>query len=90
MPATMNISLPEAMKDFVDEQVGGGGYGSASEYVRELVRRDQKERAQNRLETLLLEGLESGDPLPLNAEYRANLLRDLEARRKKKAAGTRR
>ncbi len=55
-----------------------------SEYVRELVRRDQKERAQTRLETLLLEGLESGEPMPLNAEYRQGLLRDLEARRRKK------
>ena len=89
MPATMNISLPEAMKTFVDDQVSGGGYGSVSEYVRELVRRDQKERAQNRLETLLLQGLDSGDPLPLNAEYRANLLRDLAARRKKKPAAKR-
>lgn len=84
MPTTMNISLPDVMKAFVDEQVESGAYGSASEYVRELVRRDQKERAENRLETLLLEGLESGDPIPLNEEYRANLLRDLEARRKKK------
>lgn len=83
MPTTMNISLPEAMKAFVEEQVNSGGYGSASEYVRELVRRDQKERAQARLEALLLEGLESGEPLPLNAEYRETLLHDLEARRKK-------
>ena len=84
MPTTMNISLPEAMKAFVDEQVNSGGYGSASEYVRELVRRDQKARAQARLEALLLEGLESGEPLPLTAKYRETLLRDLAARRKKK------
>ncbi len=86
MPTTMNISLPDLMKAFVEEQVDSGGYGSASEYVRELVRRDQKERAEAKLETLLLQGLESGEPMPLNAEYRANLLRDLKARRKKKQA----
>ncbi len=86
MPTTMNISLPDVMKAFVEEQVDSGGYGSASEYVRELVRRDQKERAEAKLETLLLQGLESGEPMPLNAEYRANLLRDLKARRKKKQA----
>jgi antitoxin ParD1/3/4 len=80
----MNISLPDVMKAFVDEQVQSGGFGTVSEYVRDLVRRDQKERAQAKLETLLLEGLESGEPIPLNAEYRENLLRDLEARRKKK------
>ena len=38
---TMNISLPEALKAFVDEQVAGRGYGTSSEYVRELIRRDQ-------------------------------------------------
>ena len=86
MPTTMNISLPDVMKAFVEEQVDSGGYGSASEYVRELVRRDQKERAEAKLETLLLQGLESGEPMPLNAEYRANLLCDLKARRKKKQA----
>ena len=79
----MNISLPDVMKAFVEEQVNSGGFGSVSEYVRELVRRDQKERAEIRLETLLLEGIESGDPVQLDPEYRKNLLRDLRARRKK-------
>lgn len=82
MSTSMNISLPDTMKSFVDEQVESGGYGTASDYIRELVRRDQKERAQDKLEALLLEGLESGEPIPLNDEYRANLLRDLEVRRK--------
>ena len=84
MPTTMNISLPDVMKAFVEEQVQSGGFGTVSEYVRDLVRRDQNERAHAKLEALLLEGLESGEPVPLNAEYRENLLRDLEARRKKK------
>ncbi|MSV29485.1 MAG: type II toxin-antitoxin system ParD family antitoxin [Bryobacterales bacterium] len=84
MPATMNISLPDVMKAFVAEQVDSGAYASVSEYVRELVRRDQTERAQAKLETLLLEGIESGEPIPLNSKYREDLLRDLEARRKKK------
>lgn len=39
--STMNISLPEALKSFVDEQVSRGGYGSSSEYVCELIRKDQ-------------------------------------------------
>ncbi len=84
MPASMNISLPETMKSFVDQQVQSGGYGSASEYIRELVRRDQKERAQDRLETLLLEGLESGDPVPVTPEYWDKLRHDLAVRRAKK------
>jgi antitoxin ParD1/3/4 len=47
--STMNISLPEALKAFVDERVAGGSYGASSEYVRELIRRDQ--------DRLLLRGL---------------------------------
>jgi len=40
----MNISLPETLKDFVDQQVAEGGYGTSSEYVRELIRKDQDRR----------------------------------------------
>lgn len=53
---TMNISLPGALKAFVDEQVAGRGYGTSSEYVRELIRRDQD---RQRLRGLLLEGAAS-------------------------------
>lgn len=56
---TMNVSLPDTLKEFVDEQVGSGRYSSASEYVRELIREDEKRKAQERLEAMLLEGLNS-------------------------------
>ena len=56
---TMNVSLPESMKAFVDERLKGDGYGSASEYVRALIRSDQKRIEQEKLEKLLLERLES-------------------------------
>lgn len=55
---SMNISLPEPLKQFVDGQIASGRYSSASEYVRELIRDDEKRKAQERLEALLLEGLE--------------------------------
>lgn len=55
--STMNISLPETLKSFVDEQVSGRGYGTSSEYVRELIRKDQD---RQRLRRLLLDGAESG------------------------------
>ena len=55
---SMNISLPEPMKDFVDRQIASGRYGSASEYVRALIREDEKRKAEERLEALLLEGLQ--------------------------------
>jgi antitoxin ParD1/3/4 len=54
--STMNISLPEGLKVFVDEQVTSRGYGTSSEYVRELIRRDQD---RQRLRSLLLEGASS-------------------------------
>lgn len=53
---TMNISLPDSMKGFVDEQVAERGYGTSSEYIRDLIRRDQDNL---RLRRLLLEGAES-------------------------------
>jgi antitoxin ParD1/3/4 len=56
---TMNISLPDPLKKFVDGQIAEGRYGTVSEYIRELIREDEKRKAQERLEALLLEGLES-------------------------------
>jgi len=61
--ATMTISLPEPMREFIDAEVASGDYGSASELFREMVRERQKHKNQERLETLLLEGLESGEPI---------------------------
>lgn len=65
---SLNISLPEAMRTFIDEQVKTGGYGTASEYLRELIRDDQKRKSEERLEALLLEGLASGAPTELSSE----------------------
>ena len=66
---TMNIALPESMKHFVQERVSEGGYSSVSEYVRELIRADQKRKVEERIDALLLEGLDSGEPVPVTGEY---------------------
>ncbi len=66
---TMNIALPESMKHFVQERVSAGGYSSASEYVRELIRADQKRTVEERIDALLLERLDSGPPIPVTPEY---------------------
>lgn len=58
--ASINVSLPETLKAYVEEQVASGSYGTVSEYVRELIRLDQKRKAQVQLELRLLEGLDSG------------------------------
>jgi antitoxin ParD1/3/4 len=57
---TMNISLPDSLKGFVDSRVKTGGYSSVSEYVRDLVREDQKRQTQENLEALLLKATRSG------------------------------
>jgi antitoxin ParD1/3/4 len=64
--STMNISLPDTLKSFVDEQVSQRGYGTSSEYVRELIRRDQ-DRLQ--LRNLLLAGASSAPTAPVNEVY---------------------
>jgi len=66
---TMNIALPESMKQFVQERVAQGGYRSVSEYVRELIRCDQKREVEQRLDTLLLAGLDSGAPILATQDY---------------------
>ena len=61
---TMNISLPEKMKEFVDGRVEAGHYGTASEYVRDLIRKDSEHQVKDRnerLDALLLAGLKSLD-----------------------------
>lgn len=62
----MNISLPDTLKSFVDEQVSQRGYGTNSEYVRELIRRDQ---VRLQLRNLLLAGASSAPTAPVNEAY---------------------
>lgn len=65
---SINISLPDTMRAYVEQQVAEGGYSSVSEYFRELVRQDRKQRAKERLETMLLEGLNSGDATEMTVQ----------------------
>lgn len=82
---SMNISLPDELKQYVEAQTKAG-YSTPSEYVRELIREDQKRRAQQRLEELLVEGLKSGDSVVADETFWAALkteaLEQMEARRK--------
>ena len=78
--AVVNISLPDQMKSYIDERLDEGRFSSTSEYFRDLVREDQKRRAQERLETLLLQGLESGEPIDVTDEYVQRKRADLLAR----------
>lgn len=62
----MNISLPEALKSFVDQQVSGRGFGTSSEYIRELIRKDQD---RQNLRRLLLDGATSAPMVIVNDTY---------------------
>ncbi|GAA0296057.1 type II toxin-antitoxin system ParD family antitoxin [Sphingomonas oligophenolica] len=62
----MNISLPETLKTFVDERVASGGYGTSSEYMRALIRRDQD---REHLRGLLLDGAASPPTAPADSAY---------------------
>lgn len=67
---TMNVSLPDELKAFVDEQVDGGGYGSMSEFVRDLIRCEQ---GRQQLRGLLLDGARSPVGPAVDDAYFASL-----------------
>ena len=58
---TMSFALPENMHDYIDARVSDGSYGNTSEYLRELIRRDQHDQAAQRLRNLIADGLASGE-----------------------------
>ena len=64
----MNISIPNPLKKFVAQQISSGRYSSVSEYMRELIRQDEKHKAQEKLEALLLEGVRSGAATPMTKD----------------------
>ena len=84
---SMNISLPDPLKQFVDGQIAQGRYSSASEYVRELIRADEKRKAEELLEAKLLEGLSGPESELTSADWsdiRKKALAKLEARKKQR------
>ena len=85
---SFNISLPEPLKKFIEAEVRRGGYGTPSEYLRALVRAQQKRKQGSRLERLLLEGLDSGESTPMTRrnweDIRRKGVATLTARRKRK------
>lgn len=82
--ASLNISLPQSMKDFVEGQVESAGFSTPSEYIRSLIRDDQKRRSDEKLEALLLEGLNSGEPIEITPEFWERKRTQLIERHRKK------
>ena len=71
---TLSLTLPEAMRAYVDTRVSAGNYENTSEYIRDLVRKDQEEQAKARLRSLIGEGLASGPGLPRSKADNEELL----------------
>ena len=65
---TVSVTLPESVKQYLEEQVAKGGYGSVSDYLRHLVETDRKEQARAALESEVLKGLQSGESTPMTSE----------------------
>jgi antitoxin ParD1/3/4 len=80
--STMNVSLPDPLRHFVEERVSLGLYGTASEYVRELIRRDQEGL---HLRGLLVEGAESPDAAVADATWFKGLRQGIAAKSKRRS-----
>ena len=82
---TLTISLPDSLKEFIEREVQTKGYGNVSEYVRGLLRQAQAKEADARMEALLIEGLSTGEDIPLSPDFWSELKQDaakILARRK--------
>ena len=66
---TMNVSLPAPLREQLKKKLQRESYGTASEYVRELIRKDLQREAIAQVDELLLEGLHSGDPVPITSQW---------------------
>jgi len=64
----VNLSLTQGLKDFVQAEMTKGGYSNTGEYIQELIREEKKRKENTHLETLLLEGLQSGPPLTMSKD----------------------
>ncbi|AUT00518.1 type II toxin-antitoxin system ParD family antitoxin [Nostoc sp. CENA543] len=80
----LNISLPEQLQEFLEQQVATGGYANTNEYINYLIFQEQQRIAQKQLESLLIEGLDSGEVVEVTDEWweekRAKLVEQLRQR----------
>lgn len=74
--ATMNVSLPEPMKDWVESQTRTGRYANTSDYVRDLIRKDQDQAEKiAHMQQLVSEGLASGEGARTMGQLREDAIR---------------
>ncbi len=77
---SVNFSLPRAQRDWLEARIASSGFGTVSEYLRELIRRDQRDAARDELEHKLLKALDSGDAIEVTPEFWERKRRELIAR----------
>ncbi len=66
---TLKIFLPESLQEFIDQQVTQGGYSNTDEYIYHLIMQEQKRAEQQKLENMLIEGLDSGDAIQITDDW---------------------
>jgi antitoxin ParD1/3/4 len=76
--ATVNLNLSEELQQFVNSQVETGKFDGAGGYIKALIARAKD--GKDRLDALLIEGLDSGDPMPLDADEWARIRKEVEQR----------
>jgi antitoxin ParD1/3/4 len=81
--ASLNISLPKTLREYIEAQVREGDFSTPSEYLRSLMREDQKRQAVGRIEAHLLEGLASGEPTEVNQAFQDKKRLALASHRRK-------
>jgi antitoxin ParD1/3/4 len=70
---TMSFSLPESMREYIDDRVESGGYGNTSEYLRDLIRQDQAAREVEQIRSVIAVGLASGPGRKMTDEVLAEI-----------------
>ncbi len=85
---TLNVSLPDTLGEFVQERITQGGYDTVDDYLRELIHQDQRRKAQEKLDALLQEGLDSGPSTPMTAQDWDDIRYEVRRRSAEQAAQT--
>ncbi len=85
--STINVSLSDSLRVFVEQRIAEGGYSTASEYIHHLIHEDQRRQADTRLEAMLLEGIDSGEPIEVSEAWWEEKKAKLSERLQRKASG---
>lgn len=83
--STMNISLPQSMREWVEQQIAAEGFGTASEYFRALLREAQKRKSKEELDRKLIAVLDSGEPTVMTPEDWQHIRQTVRGRLAKRA-----